>query len=192
MDREQRKLTNAWKDMGKLKYPLLAALGGVLLLLCSGGWVEEKNGGDLPLSAAEECGVEEREELEQRMEEILGHIQGVGRVEVMLTVHSGAELVLAQDQSLRYSGATQAPDDYDRAGETVVLSRSGNGEDVVVTQERYPQYRGALVVCQGGGNDAVRLQVVAAVSALTGLGTDRIAVMKWGGSESDTVKGTVS
>ena len=49
----------------------------------------------------------------------------------------------------------------------------------MVTQETYPQYRGALVVCEGGGNDAVRLQVIAAVSALTGLGSDRIAVVRW-------------
>ena len=58
------------------------------------------------------------------------------------------------------------------------------GEDVVVTQERYPQYRGALVVCDGGGVDAVRLQVIEAVSALTGLGADRIAVVKWQGADS--------
>ena len=50
---------------------------------------------------------------------------------------------------------------------------------MVVTQEMYPQYRGALVVCEGGGNDAVRLQVISAVSALTGLGSDRIAVVRW-------------
>ena len=97
----------------------------------------------------------------------------------MLTLQSGSELVLAADTALRYSGSTQAPDDYDRSSETVTVSGGGGGTDVVVTQERYPQYRGALVVCDGGGNDAVRLQVVEAVSALTGLGSDRIAVVKW-------------
>ena len=55
---------------------------------------------------------------------------------------------------------------------------------MVVTQERYPQYRGALVVCDGGGSDSVRLQIINAVSALTGLGTDRIAVVKWGAADA--------
>ena len=45
-----------------------------------------------------------------------------------------------------------------------------------------PLYRGALIVCEGGGNDAVRLQVIEAVAALTGLGSDRIAVVKWQGT----------
>ena len=108
------------------------------------------------------------------MEEILCKISGVGMVDVMLTLHSGGELVLAQDTSLRYSGPTQNPDSYERTSDTV----SGTG-GVVVTQEKYPLYRGALVVCEGGGSDSVRLQVVAAVSALTGLGADRIAVVRW-------------
>ena len=86
-----------------------------------------------------------------------------------------AELVLAQDSSLRYSGSVQSPDNYERRSDAVTDSGG-----VVVTQEKYPQYRGALVVCDGGGSDAVRLQVVEAVSALTGLGSDRIAVVKWG------------
>lgn len=113
---------------------------------------------------------------EEAMEEILSKISGVGRVDVMLTLHSGAELVLAQDASLRYSGSAQSPDSYERSTDTVTGS-----DGVVVTQERYPQYRGALVVCDGGGSDAVRLQVVSAVSALTGLGADRIAVVLWQG-----------
>ena len=108
------------------------------------------------------------------MEEILSKISGVGRVDVMLTLHSGGELVLAQDTSLRYSGPTQNPDSYERTSDTV----SGTG-GVVVTQEKYPLYRGALVVCEGGGSDGVRLQVVEAVAALTGLGADRIAVVQW-------------
>ncbi len=92
----------------------------------------------------------------------------------MLPLHSGGERVLAQDSSLRYSGSAQSPDSYERSSQPVT-----DAGGVVVTQEKYPQYRGALVVCEGGGNDAVRFQVVSAVSALTGLGSDRIAVVKW-------------
>ncbi len=109
-----------------------------------------------------------------RSEEILGKISGVGKVDVMLSLHSGGERVLAQDSSLRYSGSVQSPDSYERSTQPVT-----DGGGVVVTKETCPQYRGALVVCEGGGDDGVRLQVAKAVSALTGLGSDRIAVVKW-------------
>ena len=43
-----------------------------------------------------------------------------------------------------------------------------------------PQFRGALVVCAGGDDPGVRLQVIRAVSALTGLGSDCITVCQGG------------
>ena len=39
-----------------------------------------------------------------------------------------------------------------------------------------PGAKSAVVVCPGGGDPQVRLRLVEAVSALTGLGSDRISV----------------
>ena len=64
-----------------------------------------------------------------------------------------------------------------RVSETVVLSGSG-GDAPVVVKNVSPTYRGALVVCQGGGSAEVRLAVTQAVAALTGLSADRITVVK--------------
>ena len=184
MDRDEgkRRLKGLLEILSRYKYVLLvAAVGAVLLLWPSGEGTRRQ--AEEPQAAPQ---TPELRATEEAMEEILSKISGVGRVDVMLTLHSGAELVLAQDASLRYSGSAQSPDSYERSTDTV----TGSG-GVVVTQERYPQYRGALVVCDGGGSDAVRLQVVSAVSALTGLGADRIAVVRWqgGGAASDGAAG---
>jgi len=174
---EKRKLKHPLAVLSKYKYALLVALLGVLLILWPRDNGEDSLTAELPV--AKETS---EEQLEQRMEEALAKMRGVGKVDVTLTLHSGDELVLASNSTLRYSGNTHAPDDYDRTSETVTVSAAGGGQDVVVTQQRYPQYRGALVVCEGGGNDAVVLQVVQAVSALTGLGSDKIAVVPWQGA----------
>lgn len=186
-DEGKRKLVKPLAVLGRYKYVLLvAALGAVLLL-----WPEAKDTAAAVGESAQTAqvtaaaGESAARELEEAMEDILGKISGVGRVDVMLTLQSGTELVLASDSTLRYSGSTQAPDDYDRSSQTVTVSGSSGGTDVVVTQEKYPQYRGALIVCDGGGNDTVRLQVIEAVSALTGLGSDRIAVVKWQVASAD-------
>ncbi len=176
MDKDKRKIPKFLELALRYKYVLLVAVLGVILLL----WPTKKNGGaagtgaPLPEAAAPDNSLEDTE---RALEEILGKISGVGRAEVMLTLNNGGEKVLAQNDTLRYSGSVQSPDSYDRSSETVTLGGNGGGE-VVVTQERCPQYRGALVVCDGGGNDRVRLQVIEAVSVLTGLGTDRISVVK--------------
>lgn len=180
-EREKRKWLKPLEILGRYKYVLVVVALGALLLAWPQGTDKENTS-----AVSEETvdAVGELAELETAMEEILGKISGVGKVDVMLTLQSGSEKVLAADTSLQYSGSVQAPDDYSRTSETVVVSGGGEG-GVVVTQERYPQYRGALVVCEGGGSDSVRLQVTEAVAALTGLGTDRIAVVRWHSGEAN-------
>ena len=152
------------------KYVLLVAAAGVLCLLWPGGG-EAGERAETPVSGVDMAGVE------AEMEEILSTIQGVGQLRLMLTLDTGAQRELAGDTSLSYNGAVTAPEDYTRTSQTVVVSGS-DGDQVVVTREVCPRYRGALVVCQGAGDAGVRLAVVEAVSALTGLGSDRISVIE--------------
>lgn len=178
MERESGRWMKPLTALSRYKYVLVVAALGALLL----AWPQRAGERTAAEATEEESGT--REDLaatEAALEEILEAISGVGEAEVMLTLQSGGEKVLASDSTLRYSGSAQAPDDYERAAETVLISGGGE-DDVVVTEERCPQYRGALVVCEGGGSDAVRLRVTEAVAALTGLGADRIAVAQGGGT----------
>jgi len=158
-----RKLWNRYKFVG-----LLVLLGAGLLL-----WPDTGAQTALPPEQA----VLQRD-LEKDMEEILSAMSGVGQTKVLLTLDSDGERQFAQDTQLAYSGQTAAPEDYSRRSETV-LADGGAGNEAVVVQRMYPTYRGALVVCQGGGSAEVRLAVTEAVAALTGLSADRITVAKW-------------
>ena len=153
----------------KYKYVLLVIAAGIVLLLLPLG--REEN----PATGRTESQIENGEEtfrveeMERRLEEALSRVDGAGEVTVVLTVKSGARQILAQDSS--------------RSGEesstsTVVVSTGSGTEDAVVLQQVYPQYQGALVVCPGGGDPAVCLKLVDAVSALTGLGADKISICK--------------
>ena len=164
--------------LAKYKYVILVLLAGVVCL----AWPSGDRGSsqeEVPIAAVSSSERQEIAQLQREMEEILGKMQGGGELRLMLTLDQGSSKALAQDASLNYSGAPAAPEDYSRSASTVVVSKSGSGESVVVLHETYPQFRGALVVCQGGGDPAVRLAVIEAVSALTGLGSDKISVVKW-------------
>ncbi|MBP3485869.1 MAG: hypothetical protein J6J81_03420 [Oscillospiraceae bacterium] len=169
-DRETKRLRGFLEKYG---FVLLILLAGVALLL----W---------PTEPKEERDQEQTEvvweaeglsETEERMRNILSKIDGVGQLELMLTVESTQEREFMQDTELSYSGTTAAPDDYTRRSEAVVLS-GDNGEEPVMVRNVGPTYRGALVVCTGGGNAEVKLAVTQAVAALTGLSSDRITVVK--------------
>ena len=56
------------------------------------------------------------------------------------------------------------------------FSRGSGSQETVTVQEIYPRYQGALLVCAGGDDPTVRLQLTEAMSALTGLGADKISI----------------
>lgn len=158
--------------LGRYKYILLVILVGVLLLL----W---PFGTDSPAESDHSAATGITEEVfslseqEDRLARILSEIDGAGEVTVMLTVKSGTRRVVAQDEST----ATEA--DGGRTESTAVVVSTGSGtEEAVLLQEIYPQFQGALVVAEGGGDPAVRLKLMEAVSALTGLGSDKISICK--------------
>lgn len=160
------------KLLGRYKYVLLLALVGVLLLL----WPAGKDKGETtaqPSSGAAE--VFTLEEMEARLSQTLSKVQGAGDVSVMLTLQSRQRQILASDEVsvLDADGSSR----LERS--TVILSGgTGAGETPVVLQEVMPSYQGALVVCEGGDNAKVKLKLLEAVAALTGLGTDKITICK--------------
>ena len=162
------------KWTGLLKKYRLAALvvllGVVLMLLPTGG--KAQTSGDSSELPGETYSLEETE---QRMAEVLGTIDGVGRVRIMLTLRAGSSLRLAEDSSLSDSTGGQTKQEK----QVLTVNRGSGRQEVVVTQQLYPTYQGAVVVCEGAGSSTVRLAVVNAVSELTGLSSDKISVVKW-------------
>ena len=163
------------KLWSKYKYAILVAVLGVGILLW--GRVAPEEGKEPEPLPAERLAAGTLS-LQTQLEEILKTVAGVGEVRVLLTLDSDGEQQLAQDTKLEYRGETAAPEDYSRNSETVLVD-GDSGEEPVVVRQVYPMYRGALVVCQGGDRAEVQLAVIQAVSVLTGLSSDRIAVVKW-------------
>ena len=155
----------------KYKYVALVVLAGVVLMLLPSGKGEQQTTVDQPVNVSEAYSLAETE---KRLEQLLGRIRGVGQVQVMLTLKSGSSLQLAENRS------TSLRDTENRQDRDVVTLNRGSGyEDVVVTEQTYPVYQGAVVVCQGAGDSSVHLAVIQAVSVLTGLGSDKITVVQW-------------
>ena len=157
-------LVRRWKGaLNRYRYVLLVRAAGVFLLLLPGGGGEKE-----PAPAAEETAYFDLEEFEEKLEHTLSQIEGAGQVSVVLTLEGGSRQVLAQDRDSDGAGGGTST--------TVTVGRGSGSQEVVALQTLAPSFRGALVVCPGGGEAQVRLRLVEAVSALTGLGSDRISV----------------
>ena len=147
----------------KYKFVLLVVTVGIAFMLIP-DFIPQSN-----TQETIEAEPERMEGIEVRLQKILTNIKGAGRVEVMLTEASGQETVYQTDTEL--SG--------DRSNhDTVIVSNADRTELGLIMQINPPIYLGAVVVCDGADDAKVRLSVTEAVSNATGLGADKISVLK--------------
>jgi len=160
---EWREHLAKWKEaLGKYQYALLIVLAGAALLLLPKSGAEEEAKQAPPSESFDVPAFEEK------LEDILSRVEGAGEVRVALTLDSSSRKVLAQDREQDGNGGASAA--------VVTVGKGSGTQEVVPLQEFSPSFRGALVVCPGGGDAKVALALTQAVAALTGLRSDKIAV----------------
>ena len=151
----------------KYKYLLLILLIGVVLMTMPGKTAETH------AVQAEETSYNPSNDEAATLQNVLKKIEGAGRVEVMLTKAADSEYIYQSDDD-----TTSADSGVDSTKKTVIISNGSKSENGLIRKINAPVYRGALVVCDGGDNPSVRLAIVDAVSKVTGLGSNQIAVLK--------------
>ena len=150
--------------LGNYKYPILVALGGLGLMLLPS---EQEPTEPAEPPRAVECS------LEEKLEALLGRIEGAGQVSVLLTEKEGSQTLYQTDSQ------TDADESGSRrTDDTVLIEDENRTESGLVRQTLGPVYRGAVILCQGADDPTVKLAVVEAVRCVTGLGADQISVQK--------------
>lgn len=155
----------------KYKYAVLVLLLGIALMLLPFGKKEET-----PETVVQEDPLTDEayaQALEQRLEDMLCQVSGAGQVRVMLTLQTGSRTEYQTDTKNSDSG-TQSQEER----KTVILSEGSAYDKAAVSAVQYPRFQGALILCQGADQSTVRLALVNAVAALTGLGSGQITVIK--------------
>lgn len=157
----------------KYKYPLLILLLGLALLLLPFGKTEKQT----QITEKPEETSDYAAETEEKLEPLLMQIAGAGEVRVMLTLERGT---LTQYQTDTQTSTDTSADTTQSRQEqkTVILSTGSAYDEAAVATVIYPRFQGALIVCEGADSAAVRLNVTQAVAAVTGLGADKITVVK--------------
>lgn len=151
----------------KYKYVFVILAIGILLMCIPVSKSIPEAGADNVDSQKEEYS--KTDELAQ----ILAQIEGVGDTKVMLSVSLGEETIYQTDTNENIEENSSKVDK-----ETVIISDSGRGEKGLIRQVIPATYMGAIVVCKGADDPKVRLSVVDAVAKFTGLGTNKISVLK--------------
>lgn len=177
-----RRKWNEWarrliSTLKKYKYAVLVLMVGLALLAIPFGSEKENTKQQTPCENSAVEPQDYAQEIEARLTRMLLQIDGAGRVSVMLTLHRGAQTNYQSD--IKTSGEqTNSGTQTSEERKTVILSQGSAYDEAAISSVVYPQFQGALIVSEGADNAAVRWSIVSAVSSLTGLGTDKITVVK--------------
>lgn len=157
---EKKPLARTFRNLRGKWLLLLLAAAGILLLLFGGSASNGKETAAAPTAAEESARTEAyRTALEEELTALCAQVAGVGRVTVTVTLERGERAVYAQDRTAA-------------GGEDYVL-RGGDG---LLLFRETPAVRGVAVVCTGGDDPAVQARLSELLSALLGIGRNRIAV----------------
>ena len=158
--------TRISESIGKYKYVYIVLLAGVLLMM-----LPETKGKEEPV---QQTNVQKEETtIQAQLENILSQIDGAGQVSVMLSISQGERIIYQTDST--YS---QSDNSTDSQSQTILITDSQRNETGLVHQTNPPIYQGAIVLADGADRPSVKLAIVDAVSAVTGLGSDKITVLK--------------
>ena len=124
-------------------------------------------------------------DLEKKLEKILGKLSGVGKVNVLITYTESNKVVAMYNQNSKES--TTEEEDTSGGKRTIqeidttkdVVYKEENGSKVPVTEKIVmPQIEGAIIIAEGVNDSNVKANIVQAVEAVTGLATHKIQVFE--------------
>ena len=155
------------KGFEKYKYVCIVLLVGIILMMLP----DKKE--LAPTKVEEISAVASTLSLEEKIEQILSCVRGAGNVKVLLSVGKGESSVYQTDST--YS---QSDGSTDSRTQTIIITDSSRNEGGLLYQKNPPVYQGAIVLAQGADDPSVKLAIVEAIMDVTGLGADRISVLK--------------
>lgn len=201
MEKKNSKGKHKWFQRDNL---IILVLSGILLLIIalptkdSSGVTSEESGeensssqenqqqtGNISREGTLETQDEYASYLEQRLEQVLGSMDGVGKVSVMITMQSSEELVVEKDEPVSRSSTTESDSEGGKRevsqtenSQTTVYRKTGNDSEPYVIKTMAPKVAGVVVVAEGAGSGSINKTITEAVQALFGVEAHKVKVLK--------------
>lgn len=186
---EIKKLKFDLKKIGLDKW-LLIALAGILLVICSIPSSDKKKNNVQPTAANDKYNTITEQEyalsMENRLKELLQSIEGIGRVNVMITLKGTGEKIALKEEPYSKS----ITDESDSQGgvrksseltqdQKVIYMTNENGDSVpYIVKQNEPEIEGIAVIAEGGGNSKKAEQIVRIAEALFSISVHKISVVE--------------
>lgn len=126
-----------------------------------------------------------KEELEEKLEEILSTIKNVGKVKVFINYSESSDIIPLYDETTTTSsvkeedstGGTRNTVQTETQKDVVFSEQSGNKE-AIIQKTVMPKVQGAIITAEGANDAIIKTNIINAIQAVTGLTIDRIQVFE--------------
>jgi stage III sporulation protein AG len=126
------------------------------------------------------------EVLEKRLEDILSKVEGIGSVEVMISLKGSKELVILKDSPYKEErinetdgeGGSRITSSLEQEENTIMIEGDDGTRNPYVLKELEPQVEGIVIIAEGGNNSIIINQIVEASQVLFGVPAHKVKVMK--------------
>lgn len=162
-------LGKLWTNKKRAAVLLLCALSLVLLVLSE--WTQPRAKADTAQSAQP---LAYAKQMETRLAELIRSIEGAGKTQVLVTLHTGEETVWARNDTMD----SEADPSRVRSEQTYVLVRTGSDETGLQLKTITPAVQGVAVVCEGADDPQVQQRITQTVTAALGIGAGHVSVVK--------------
>lgn len=160
------------QKIGPMRLGILILCGVFLMVLSWDGGEKES-----VVTSASEEGEEDttstlddyKQAREEELRLLLQKVEGVGAVEVMITLKASNEKVTLKDNTSKGENNEE---------KTVLVENQERNSSPYIIQEREPEIEGIVIVCEGGYDSVIKREITEAVGALFSIESHKIKVMK--------------
>ena len=146
---------------------------------------ESKSSNTITNSTVAETGQSNTNSLEDRLKSILSKIDGVGKVDVLISYSESSQIVPMFNENIK---ETSTEEQDESGGKRVitendvqkdVIYQEDNGQKTPITQKTImPKIEGTIITAEGASDINVKENIIQAVSAATGLASHKIQVFE--------------
>lgn len=123
--------------------------------------------------------------LEEKLENILSKIHGVGEVKVCINYNQSNEVVAMYNENSKVSTTEETDTSggirkiQENNSQKDIIFKEESGEKTPITQKVVQaKIEGAIITAKGAGNVSTKTNIIQAVEAVTGLATHKIQVFE--------------
>lgn len=129
--------------------------------------------------------VQTTDNLEEKLENILSKIHGVGEVKVCINYNQSNEVVAMYNENSKVSTTEETDTSggirkiQENNSQKDIIFKEESGEKTPITQKVVQaKIEGAIITAKGAGNVSTKTNIIQAVEAVTGLATHKIQVFE--------------